>query len=315
MGGFLTVCLAPTLQRTLRFPRFLKGEVNRSEEYRIDASGKGVNVTRVLLQLGQEATHLTHLGGRERERFLSLASQDDIPIRWVDSASEIRSCYTVIDDAESLTTELVEEALPVAAETEEALRELYLSLLGDHHTVIISGAKSRGYSDEIFPWMVGEAKGAGAAVIADYRGADLRASLAAKPDLIKPNFDEFVSTFLSGVRSSPFGPDRATAGVQERSDGELEEAVRERMRRIAGEGIAVVLTRGSAPTLYALPGGQEGERAPIGVDPLNTIGCGDAFTAGFAAQWRESGEFDAALEQGHVCASINATLLRPGVIR
>jgi 1-phosphofructokinase/tagatose 6-phosphate kinase len=55
---FLSICLTPTMQRTMRFPSVEKGEVNRTSEYRIDASGKGVNVTRVLDQLGEEVTHL-----------------------------------------------------------------------------------------------------------------------------------------------------------------------------------------------------------------------------------------------------------------
>ncbi len=85
MAGFLTLCLTPTFQRTLRFSKVERGEVNRSNEYRLDASGKGINVTRVLQQLGFEATHLTHLGGAGRDSFLALASPDGTVVDWVET--------------------------------------------------------------------------------------------------------------------------------------------------------------------------------------------------------------------------------------
>ncbi|MFP4329206.1 MAG: 1-phosphofructokinase family hexose kinase, partial [Spirochaetaceae bacterium] len=290
MAGFLTLCLTPTFQRTLRFPKVERGEVNRSNEYRLDASGKGINVTRVLQQLGFEATHLTHLGGAGRESFLALASADGIVVDWVESESEIRTCYTVLDDADRSTTELVEEAAPVGAGTEERLMTRYLELLSDHHTVIISGAKSAGYSKAILPWLVKEAKEAGLRVIADFRGPDLEAALEHRPDLIKPNLSEFAATFLAPHRSSPFGPQRAKAVSEETTSTDLKESAKQKMREIADEGTAVVLTRGGKPTLFAFPGGVTGEVSPIEIEPLNTIGCGDAFTAGFAAEWVESGE-------------------------
>lgn len=312
---FLSICLTPTMQRTMRFPSVQKGEVNRTSEYRIDASGKGVNVTRVLSQLGEPATHLTHVGGSQSDSFLSMIADDGLDIEWVPSESEIRTCYTVVDDGEHTTTELVEEAKPVSVGTEEAFRERYLGMLSGFHTVIISGNKSAGYSDEMVPWLVGRAKERGLRVVADFRGADLVASLKHRPDIVKPNFSEFAQTFLLGGRS-PFGPERGKEKLSERSTSEeLESAAWVKMRELAELGMAVVLTRGSQPTMFALPGGIEGTRETIAVEPLNTVGCGDAFTAGLAAEWHESGDFDAALEKAHVCASMNAGKLRPGVIR
>mgnify|MGYP006273067151 CR=1 FL=1 len=311
---FLAICLTPTMQRTLRFGSVSKGEVNRASERRIDASGKGVNVARVLCQLGHQADHFTHLGGSEAESFLSMLSQDDVPIIRVESNSEMRTCYTVLDEGEGSTTELVEEAPPIGEGTEERIRAKYLEILPSYHTVILSGSKSAGYSREIMPWMVKEAKKAGTRVLVDYRGQDLLDTLDYRPDVIKPNFTEFAGTFLTSA-GSPFGPERAKGLNEQESSEELESAARVKMRELAELGIAVVLTRGSRPTLYALPGGFEGAKKPVRIEPVNTVGCGDAFTAGLAAELYESGDYDAALEKAHVCASMNAGKLRPGVIR
>ncbi len=74
----LVVCLNPTLQKTLVFSSLREGEVNRTPTYYLDASGKGVNVARVLGQLGIESVHLTHAGGMFREVFITLAEQDGL---------------------------------------------------------------------------------------------------------------------------------------------------------------------------------------------------------------------------------------------
>jgi hypothetical protein len=79
-AGFLTVCLNPVLQRTLSFPALRIGGVNRTEEHRVDASGKGINVARVLTQLGARATALTTVGGRFADYFLDLTRRDELTV-------------------------------------------------------------------------------------------------------------------------------------------------------------------------------------------------------------------------------------------
>jgi 1-phosphofructokinase/tagatose 6-phosphate kinase len=86
-SSFLAVCMNPTLQKTLVFSGLLPDSVNRTEEYRLDASGKGINVCRVLTQLGKEACHLTQLGGALRPLFLELCERDGLRVEWVESSS------------------------------------------------------------------------------------------------------------------------------------------------------------------------------------------------------------------------------------
>jgi 1-phosphofructokinase/tagatose 6-phosphate kinase len=99
-GAFLSVCMNPTLQKTLCFSGIIPDKVNRTANYRLDASGKGINVTRVLSQLGKKAIHLTQLGGELRALFLSLCEKDDLDICWVESGSAVRFCTTLIADNE-----------------------------------------------------------------------------------------------------------------------------------------------------------------------------------------------------------------------
>ena len=102
--SFLTVCLNPTLQKTLRFTSVVRGTVNRTGEHCLHASGKGINVTRVLTQLGKNAVHLTQLGGVMRPLFLSLCEQDGLSVEWVESKSPIRFCYTILTEDDGTVT-------------------------------------------------------------------------------------------------------------------------------------------------------------------------------------------------------------------
>ncbi len=302
---FLTICLNPVLQRTLVLPRLLENEVNRSGEYYLDASGKGLNVTRVLAQLGERAVHLTQAGGRNRDLFLSLAERDGLEVRWVESGSEIRFCYTLLSREARTSTEVVEEAEPVAPGTEDAILLAFRELLPRHDAVIFSGTKAAGFSERLFPSMVQEAKRLGLAVILDVRSGDLVNSLPHRPDAIKPNFTEFISTFFPGEE---IGEHEEDAGLTER--------VRRKMREIAGEyGCAVVLSRGRRGTLFTAGGGEVEEEPVEPVEPVNTTGSGDAFTAGLASVLLRGGNLREAVRRGHDCGRRNATLLRPGVIR
>ncbi|MCL2440231.1 MAG: PfkB family carbohydrate kinase [Treponema sp.] len=321
--SFLTVCLNPTLQKTLSFPSVTPDAVNRTAVHRLDAGGKGIHVTRVLNQLGKEAVHLTHLGGEMKPLFLSLCEptaeralasegsrsvQDGLAINWVESNSQIRFCYTVINESNGEVTELVEEAEPVGSQTETRLLEKFDSLLSGSsiHCLIISGTKAAGYSDTVIPEMVRKAKEKGLFVILDIKGSDLKESLKYEPDIIKPNLDEFISTFRFGINGT--------------HDLILDIAKKYKCRIILTNGSQKILVIGCAAN---------SEVNYFEVDPavcadgrvINTTGCGDAFTAGLAAvlfpdgNRKNAADFKTAINEGIRCGALNAGLLKPGTIR
>eukprot|EP00667_Euglena_gracilis_P017057 EG_transcript_17914 len=298
----LTVCLSPTLQKTLLLPDLAEDEVNRCLTERLDASGKGVNVTRVLRQLGAQATHLTQLGGCFREKFLAMCQEDGLCVEWVESNTEIRFCYTLLSQAKRTSTEVVEEAPAVAPAVEAAVRRAFAALLPAVQAVAVSGSKARGFSAALFPDMVRLAKAEGKLVVLDYRKDDLLHSLPHGPDVVKPNFAEFLDTFFPG---QTFDSDEAAV-----------RAVKDRMLALRREyGCTVIVTRGSCPTLYTTDQDTVGELLPEVLEPVNTIGCGDAMTAGVLFALATGQTTEEAVALGHRCAKQNAQHLRPGVIQ
>jgi len=306
----LCVCLNPVVQKTLVFDRLVKGEVNRAREHRVDASGKGVNVARVLVESGRPAIHLTQAGGPTREWFLSLAAADGLDIRWVESESEIRFCHTVVDLAEGNATELVEEARTVGPGTGDRLLAAFRDLLPSCGALAISGTKAAGFDADIFPAMTRYAKEAGLFVVLDIKGKDLSDSLEYRPDVVKPNLQELLSTWPLGKGEAPSGSGKAASD---------EATIRAHVARIAAEiqeryGSRLVVTRGSRPTWY-WEGGELREGPVHPIKPLNPTGSGDAFTAGLTAVLASGGSMAEAIAEGSRLGALNALCLKPGSIR
>jgi len=312
--SFLTVCLNPTLQKTLRFSSIYSGTVNRTGVHRLDASGKGINVARVLTQLGKKAVHLTQLGGGMRPLFLSLCEQDGLSVQWVESKSQIRFCYTLLSDADGAVTELIEESEPVSAGTEERLLEKFDDILAhttDLSWVIISGTKAAGFSDAVIPAMTQRTKGKGLKIILDIKGKDLTESLKYEPDIVKPNLFEF---------AADFAPDLIKNNELMAIDDEAKERIKSAVRDMAQKyKCRIILTNGSRKIIAANADNFfEVEVRPI--KAVNSIGCGDAFTAGLAAALEplvpgDGASFREAINEGCRCGALNAALLRPGVVR
>ena len=312
--SFLTVCLNPTLQKTLRFPSIYPGTVNRTGVHRLDASGKGINVTRVLTQLGKKAVHLTQLGGGMRPLFLSLCEQDKLSVQWVESESQIRFCYTLLSDADGAVTELIEESEPVCAGTEDRLLEKFddiLAYTADLSWVIISGTKAAGFSGAVIPAMTQRAKEKGLKVILDIKGKDLTESLKYKPDIVKPNLFEFAADFVPELIKS-----NELIAIDDAAKEQIKSAVLDMARK---HNCRVILTNGSREIIAA----EADKFFEIKVQPVkavNSTGCGDAFTAGLAAALEplvpgDGASFREAISEGCKCGALNAALVRPGVVR
>ena len=328
---FLTVCLNPTIQKTLRFSSIVPGTVNRTAFHRLDVSGKGINVTRVLTQLGKKALHLTQLGGVMRPLFLSLCEQDGFTVEWAESESPIRFCYTLLTDG--AVTELVEESEPVTAETEKLLMEKFNTILEKEdftnyseainsnstlhtpHCLIISGTKAAGFSDDVIPSIVQSAKEKGLRIILDIRGKDLINCLKYDPDIIKPNLFEFASTFAPQLVKDN------DLILDDNDQGAVKEIIKSAVMDITQKyKCNVILTNGSRK-IFAANKENFFEIDVPAVKAVNSIGCGDAFTAGFAAALEDGWSavqplnFETAIKEGIRCGALNAGLEKPGVIR
>ncbi|MFH1085565.1 MAG: hexose kinase [Chloroflexota bacterium] len=183
-----TVTLNPTIDRTLRYERLVLGAVNRATSARTDLSGKGVNVSVALRQMGLPSVLLglaAGVSGRTLVEGLRAAGFDCDFVQM--EAGETRSNITVIDEATGLTTKLNEAGPAVGAEHLSALVERLRQRLAPGDVCVFSGSLPPGAPDDSYARLIGAARACGARTVLDSSGAPMRLGCAARPDWIKPN--------------------------------------------------------------------------------------------------------------------------------
>lgn len=301
-GKVLVVCLNPTFELTVVLDSFYENEVNRTANYFTLPSGKGVNVARVLTQLGTEAHVLTHLGGSRADEFLDLCKAENIILESFPSTSPVRTCINIVNGEKKTSTEIVQEPLAVEKGAGKRAFDLFDSLIGQFDALVITGTRAQGYEADLYPRMTGRAKELGKLVVLDLKGEDLRRSLLSRPDVIKPNLSELVATVEKG----------RVVFENENSDA-LRETVRAVTKKIFDDyGTKSVISRGKFDTwvydgneFFALPN----KDVPV----VNTIGCGDALTAGMTHRLLSGDALKDAVSFGMECALKNAQSLRHGL--
>ncbi len=298
----LCICLSSTLQRTISFKNLKLTEVNRSQHYRLDASGKAINSARVLNQLEKGvATVLCPLGEKNLTAFTDAAAQDNLELAYVTIPGNTRECWTLLDREAGTTTELVvgepllgnEEELKIVSAAEIKLLKYLNDMLPEVDAVLLAGSRPKIWSEDLYATIAGMTKDNGKVFLADYIGEDMTKTLAASvPDIIKINEEEFRATF------------------PELNDQPLEQAITEKSRVLNN---ILVITRGKDSTLAAARG-QFSECPTEKVAALNTTACGDSFNAGFLYEYLHSGDLGAALKKGTWCAARNAENEAPGTL-
>ncbi|MCR4949115.1 MAG: hypothetical protein K6A15_08175 [Treponema sp.] len=298
----LCICLSSTLQRTISFKELKLENVNRSQHYRLDASGKAVNSARVLNQLEKGCASLVcPLGEKNLSAFTDAAEQDGLELCFVTIPGNTRECWTLLDRTAGTTTELVvgepllesdEDKKAVAAAEIKMLRFIN-DILPQTDAVLLAGSRPKIWSEDLYATISGMTHDNGKIFLADYIGEDMTKTLAASvPDIIKINEEEFRATF------------------SELNDQPLEQAIKEKSRELNN---IIVITRGCDSTLAAARG-QFYECPTEKVAALNTTACGDSFNAGFIYEYLKTRDIDAALKKGTWCAARNAENEAPGTL-
>lgn len=299
----LCVCLSATIQRTIQFYSFEIDNVNRSKNWREDASGKALNAARVLNQLEPGcSTALCPVGNTNAEHFLVLASRDnDLYVHPVYIEGNTRECWTLLDSKNQTTTEVISDEGGdlqhiAGAEAELDLIENIREYMTTYDALLFAGSRPVVWSANICSRICEVANKAGKIILADFKGSDLQNTLKiCVPDIIKINEEEFYSTF-------------AESDLNEK---ELEKAISEKSKELQN---IIVVTRGEKDTLAAEKGKSYRIKSEK-IQVVNATACGDAFSAGFLHEYLASKNVENALKEGTRCAALNAQSVVPGSLK
>ena len=195
----LTITLNPAVDISYKLDYFSLDTVNRVEDVSKTAGGKGLNVARVLHQLGEDVAASGFLGGSLgdfiRTQLVAIGIQDFfVPID-----GETRNCIAIIHDGKQ--TEILESG-PVISASEAALfLEKFTEYAPKVKIVTISGSLPKGLPSDFYLKLVEISNKYDTLVLLDSNGALLTSIVASehKPYLIKPNEEELAD--LLGQKS------------------------------------------------------------------------------------------------------------------
>jgi 1-phosphofructokinase family hexose kinase len=282
----LCVTPNPAIDRTLTVPQLRADEVNRAQFARSAAGGKGVNVARAMLGLGQPVLCAGTVGGLQGALFAELARREGLAARWTAIAGETRVCTILIDPAHKHNT-VVNEQGPAISEAE--WRRFHGDVVDaaiEASAVCLCGSAPPGTSPDSYKALLEALAAGGQPVWVDTSGELLAAAASAPGVHLKVNLVEAAG--LVGVALST-----------------VEDAFRAAADLRLNNNRTVVITLGAQGAILASARGRWQARPPV-IKAINAVGSGDSFLAGLVTAFEQGLDEPAALAWGVAAGAANA---------
>jgi 1-phosphofructokinase len=272
----ITVNLNPALDKTVEIKNFEVGKLNRISAIRQDASGKGINVSKVIKSLGGTSKAIGLVGGRTGKFIKDCLDQMEIDNEFRFIQGETRTNIKIVDRARNTNTEVNEPGPSISCHDIEEVERILVNNLDRNSIAVFSGSVPANADKDIYGRWIKLVRSYGAKAILDADRDLLKYGIKEGPFLIKPNIHELEE--LCGTKIN--GPEEAERlGRSVLSEYGIELAVVS-----MGERGAVYISKHLSLLAHA-----------VKVDAISTIGAGDAMTAALAHSIDKGYDFEKAL--------------------
>jgi 1-phosphofructokinase len=264
----ITVTLNPALDKTARVDVLRPNDLNRLRDLRLDAGGKGVNVSAMIRALGGESVAVGFAGGGAGDELLSLIAGKGIKADFVRTAAATRINLKVIV-ADGALTELNEPGPEISAAEWRMMEQKLSGYAVAGNIAVLSGSLPAGLGADTYRNLAAMLRSHGTLVFLDAGGEAFALALEGGPGevpaYIKPNRYELLE--YAGIRNDE--------DVSEAKLLELCETLLDRGIKLAalslGESGALFVSRSGAWRAPALP-----------VQACSPVGAGDSMTGALA---------------------------------
>jgi 1-phosphofructokinase family hexose kinase len=262
----LTVTLNAAIDRTVAVPNFRLARRHRAVESRTVAGGKGINVARALSLLGRPVIAAGMVGGPTGTRVLEQLHEESVLTDFVRIAAETRINLAVIDPTSGEQTEINERGPAVSPEEVKRLFERIGYLAAGAKICVLAGSLPPGAGDDLYAKLVSDLTRRGVPVVLDAEGEAMLAGVRAGASMVTPNEREA----------------EELVGQEFADSTDLAQGLQEILRLGATEA-AITRPEGCVAAV-----GEGSERRLLEVhteplEPVSTVGSGDAFVAGYVA--------------------------------
>ncbi|MBI4343755.1 MAG: 1-phosphofructokinase family hexose kinase [Candidatus Omnitrophica bacterium] len=280
-----TLTLNPSLDEWVRLPRLRVGALNRAAQFERYPGGKGINVSRVLHELGEPTVAFAPAGGADGLILCSLMRRLGVAHEFVGIPGSTRNNYKLVTEHPRAFTEVNTSGPPLSASALQRLLRRLWAHRPRPRCLVLCGALPPGPAASTYARLIRQARRRGLPCVLDASGAALRAGLPAGPLLAKPNRAEAEELLGRPVRSAV----QAITAAQ----------------TLAALGPQVViLSLGADGAVMALRRPQQvwQARAPR-VRVQSAVGAGDALVGGWVAGWSRGWAMPEAFRLGVACGT------------
>ncbi len=288
----LTVTPNPMLDKTLWVKSFTPGVTHRATRAVTIGSGKGINVARALLALGEQTLATGFLGGYTGAQVRKLLDDENISHDFVEVAGLTRVGITVFDGTREDYTAVFEPGPELRQQEVDGLVKKVRNLLPRCRALTLCGSMPSAGFDDLYFRLIELAKAANVPVFLDSYKEPLRQSLKAHPDFLKPNRDEVLQTFDIDIRE-PHG-------------------MKEALRELSQAGAQWIFLTDGARKVGVYAQGQCYLVTPPKVEVVNTLGGGDAMVAAFLHGWLRKMATEDLIRFAIATGAVNAEDFMPG---
>jgi 1-phosphofructokinase len=283
----LSVTLNPCVDHALFVKQLNVGDTNRVTRTETDAGGKGVNLSRVVAELGGKTVATGFLGGGPGAYVRKVLDAQGVLHDFVDIEGDTRMNFSIEVEAGTPPTTLNSPGPQIAPQEWEDLVRHVARYAASAWWVTLGGSLPPGVPADAFAQLCRTAHEAGSKVLLDADGEALRLGLEAVPDFIKPNAKEAARLLGKPVDTL----DQARAAARELRDGGIS---------------TVVISRGADGAVLAFD-----DLVICGTSPevqtKSTIGSGDSLLGGMLWAMTDCKSIEEAFAWGLAAGAATAT--------
>lgn len=258
----LTITLNPAVDNAWFLDRLRVNDANRAIRVDRDAGGKGINLSRVVAELGGDTVATGFLGGGSGMFIGQVLDEQGVKQDFVQTVEETRVNFSVEDESKLPPTTFNAPGPLISSSEWELLVSKVRELSAKASWVAMAGSLPRGVSSDAYAVLGEIAQANGAKLMLDADGEVLAKALVRKPHFMKPNEQE-ASRLL---------------GRTVETTSEAIEAAKDLLRLLDSDGF-VIVSRGGKGAILASSEGVWVGRSPE-VEVKSTMGSGDSLVAG-----------------------------------
>ncbi len=255
----ITITLNPAFDLHCNSKKFEMHRENLLDITKVDAGGKGINISRTLTALGVSNKAFVVLGSVNKSEFLDKLKSYNINIETVETPGKIRENITVHENGKE--TRLSFKGFEADDSIIDKLEEKVIKEIDKESIVTFTGSIPKGITKKRIIDFLLRIKEKESKLVVDSKSISYDELLTLKPWLIKPNEEEITSLTKRQVKT-------------------VQEAILE-SKRLFEYGIEnPIITFGEKGCVFATNDGIYVIKPPK-TDVVSTIGAGDSFIAGF----------------------------------